>query len=69
MMKKQEERLDSVFGNYSGKKRFAVSHPDFKVPLRVAAPSEDAAIVAAAQSRGAKWTDYSFYAFCEVSRV
>lgn len=66
MMKAKEEKLDGVFENYSGKKRFEVSHPDFRVPLRVAAPTEEAAIVAAAKSRGVEWTKYEFYAYCEV---
>lgn len=65
-MKNKEEKLDGVFGNYSGKKRFSVSHPDFRNPLRVAAPSEEAAIVVAAKIRGVKWTAYEFYAYCEV---
>lgn len=62
----KEERLDGVYGEYGGKKRFSVSHPDFKTPLRVAAPTEDAAIVAAAESCGRKWTEYAFYAYRRV---
>lgn len=65
-MKAKEEKLDGIFGEYGGKKRFAVSHPDFRVPLRIAAPDEASAIVAAAKSRGRKWTEYDFYAYCEV---
>lgn len=58
--------IDAVFGSYGGKKRFVVSHPDYKKPCRVAAPDEDAAIVAAADFFEARWTKYSFYAYCKV---
>lgn len=64
--KKAEEHLDGVFGSYGGKKRFCVSHPGYKKALRVAAPNQDAAIVAAANALGVAWTKYEFYAYCEV---
>lgn len=59
----EKERLDGVFGSYTGKKRFEVRVPGKRKILRVAAPDEDAAIVAV----GRRWTEYEFYAFCEVS--
>ena len=68
-MKNNEEKLDGIFGDYGGKKRFTVSHPDFRAPLLVAAPDEATAIVAAAKSKGARWTDYNFYAYCEVYKA
>lgn len=65
----EKERLDGVFGSYTGKERFEVRVPGKRKILRVAAPNEDAAIVAAANAVGRRWTEYEFYAFCEVSVV
>ncbi len=65
----EEERVDGIFENYTGKKRFEVRVPGKRKLLRVAAPNEDAAIVAAAKAVGRRWTEYEFYAFCEVSKV
>lgn len=63
------EHIDAVFEKYGGKKRFEVMCPGEKKPLRVAAPSEEAAIVAAARKLGKRWTQYDFYAFCGVIQV
>lgn len=65
----KDERVDASFESYKGKKRFCVSHPEHASPLRVAAPSETTAIVAAAQAWGSRWQEYSFYAYCEVTRA
>lgn len=66
MKNDKNDKIDGRFENYRGTKRFCVSHPDFSPMLTIAAPCEAAAIVAAAQKWGAKWTAYSFYAFCSV---
>ena len=59
------DKIDAVFGKYGGKKRFIVSHPKFNEQVRVAAPSDTAAIVAEATAFGAKtWTEYDFYSNC-----
>ena len=44
-----------------------MSHPEHSGTLLVAAPTEVAAIVAAAKKWGVRWQCYEFYAFCEVS--
>lgn len=62
----KNDKIDGRFENYRGTKRFCVSHPDYSPTLTIAAPNEAAAIVAAAQKWGAKWTAYSFYAYCTV---
>lgn len=61
------DKIDAVFGEYGGKKRFIVSHPKYNKAVRVAAASDTAAIVAAATAFGAKtWTEYDFYSNCTV---
>lgn len=62
----KDDKIDARFENYRGTKRFCVSHPDYSPTLTIAAPCEAAAIVAAAQKWGAKWTAYRFYAYCSV---
>ncbi len=63
----QVEHLDAVFPNYRGKGRYTVRHPSFG-ECRVAARTEEAAIVAAADFFKTKWTKISFYAECHVVR-
>ena len=58
--------FDCAFEDYKGIKRFTVSHPAHIDSLRVAAPDEQSAIVAAADRLGERWTRYSFYAYCTV---
>lgn len=61
------DKIDGVFGEYGGKKRFIVTRPKYNKAVRVAAPSDTAAIVAAAKAFGAKaWTEYEFYSNCTV---
>lgn len=69
MAAKQESGIksDVVFEGYTGKRIFHVSHPDHKKPFRVCAPSEQAAIVAAADKWKETWTEYRFNAFCNVT--
>lgn len=62
-----EEHIDATFPGYNGKKRFNVRHETLG-ECRVAAKTEEAAIVAAADFFKAKWTKYSFYAFCHVTK-
>ena len=57
---------DAVFEDYTGRKVFHVSHPSHKKTLRVSAPDEASAIVAAAQYWKTTWRDYEFYAYCNV---
>lgn len=52
---------------YTGRKRFLVTHPAHAKTIVVAAPKPEAAIVAAADYWGETWTSYSFYAYCDVS--
>lgn len=66
MKNDKNDKIDGRFENYCGTKRFYVSHPDCSPTLIIAAPCEDAAIAAAAQKWGAKWTAYSFYAYCSI---
>lgn len=63
------EYFDTAYADYSGKKRFLVSHPDEKRKITVAAPTFDSAIVAAAKFWDRPWTEYRFYAFCTVSQI
>ena len=56
------------FGDYSGKNRYEVRHAAH-LPVIVAAPDETAAIVAAADYCGQRWTDYSYYAYAEVTKA
>ena len=68
-MAKDEISADAIYKDYGGKKRFRVEHPDISFPLFVAAPDENSAIVAAAEKLERKWTDYDFYAFCNVMQI
>ena len=59
---------DATYLDYSGKKRFDVSHPAHKGDdLIVAAPGANAAIVAAGDRWGERWTRVEFYAYCSVT--
>ena len=66
MKEKETEHLDAIYKTYGGKKRWCVKVPGQKEALRVAAPDENTAIVAAAVRLGKVWTKYEFYAYCEV---
>ena len=66
MKVKETEHIDAVYEKYSGKKRWDVKCPKWKGTMRVAAPDENTAIVAAAERVGEVWTKYEFYAYCEV---
>ena len=71
-MKKETNKIafhDARYEDYSGKKRFEVTHPSHKRRFFVAAPDAASAIVAAADKWGERWTAYSFYAYCLVSEV
>lgn len=71
-MKKETNKIafhDARYEDYSGKKRFEVTHPSHKRRLIVAAPDDASAIVAAADKWGERWTAYSFYAYCLVNEV
>ena len=68
-MKIKEEKKDyqACFEDYRGKKIFLACHPKHR-SIKVCAPDKNSAIVAAAKYWGVKWTSYSFYAYCEVSK-
>ena len=66
MKEKETEHIDAVYKKYGGKKRWSVKCPGHKECLRVAAPDENSAIVAAAERLGRVWREYEFYAYCEV---
>ena len=71
-MKKETNKIafhDARYEDYSGKKRFEVTHPSHKRRLIVAAPDAASAIVAAADKWGERWTAYSFYAYCLVNEA
>lgn len=51
---------------YKGVRRWEVQHPKHKKSLRVAAPDENSAIVAAAKRWGETWTSLDFYPMCTV---
>lgn len=57
----------STYPGYCGKKMWSVRHTAHRRPVRVAAPTEEAAIVAAAAYWRERWTAVDFYASCEVS--
>ena len=59
---------DAAFEDYEGTKRFEVRHPAHKNGIRVMAPDDSSAIVAAADFWGESWRAYSFYAYCEVTK-
>ncbi len=68
----KKDRIDAVFINadkspYGGKARFIVSHPEQKT-VRVAAPDENSAIVAASSVWGVPWTRYDIYSEATVRR-
>lgn len=67
--KTEKTYYDCRFEEYGGTNRFTVKHPAHFGELRVAAPDEASAIVAAADRWGERWQDYSFYAYCVVLRT
>lgn len=60
------KEFDCRFEDYAGNKRFTVSHPKRKKDLTVAAPSADAAMVAAAKHWKTRWQAVEFYAYVTV---
>ena len=64
-----QKKYDVAFEGYYGSKRYSVSHPDYETVLKVAAPSEVTAIVAAAKKWKVRWQTYEFYAYCEVECI
>ena len=70
MPMKSETKINdyqACFEDYRGKKIFLACHPKHR-SVKVCAPDRNSAIVTAAKYWGAKWTSYSFYAYCEVSK-
>lgn len=65
---KDKTKADARFEKYSGKKMYEVRHHE-NGALKVLAPDENCAIVAAAGFWGCRWQDYSFYPYCEVTRI
>lgn len=53
------------YANYTGNKMWLVEHPQFG-KCRACAPSPEAAVVAAAEAWGTKWTRLDFYTACTV---
>lgn len=53
------------YANYTGNKMWLVEHPQFG-KCRACAPSPEAAVVAAAEAWGTKWTRLDFYPVCTV---
>lgn len=64
-----EKQFDCSFGDYKGRLRYLVKHPKFQRELIVRAPDDRAAIKAAGDYYGEDWTDYWFYAYCDVMKV
>ena len=62
----RSKKYDIAFEEYLGTRRYTVSHPEHSGTLLVAAPTEVAAMVAAAKKWGVRWQRYEYYAFCEV---
>lgn len=61
--------FNCAYQDYSGSKRYIVSHPAHAGDdLTVAAPDENSALVAAADRWGEKWTKIDFYCYCKVIR-
>ena len=60
--------FDTAYKDYQGLKRFKVSHQD-KGEIRVAAPDETTALVAAAQFWQQRWQDYDFHMGCTVKAI
>ena len=69
MKTKETEHIDAVYKKSRGEKRWDVKAPGHKKLMRVAAPDENTAIVAAAEKLGKVWAKYEFYAYCEVMPV
>ena len=69
MQEKLPRKVSCWYPGYEGKKQFEVKHPDFKRSVLVHAPDEASSIWTAAALWGVKWTDYGFYAECEVLKA
>ena len=61
--------FDCCFGDYKGRDRYEVYHPDHKQTLRVAAPDEYAAMKAAGDYWNDNWLEVRFYALCRVIKL
>ena len=64
-----EKFYNCSFGDYKGRRRYVVKHPKHMGELIVRAPDDSAAIVAAGNYWGEEWTEYLFYAYCDVMKV
>ena len=62
------DKYDDRYDNYRGKKRFEVTHPEYRTVI-VAAPDDTTAIIAAAGVWRVKWTKLEVYADCRVTAV
>lgn len=58
---------DKRYADYQGKKQWSVRHPAHRSSVRVFAPTEEAAIVAAAEYWGERWQSIEFYSSVAVS--
>lgn len=61
--------LTATFPEYTGNRQWEVTHPAHKSKVKVYAPSEEAAIVAAAKAWGENWTKCDFYMNCTVLAI
>ena len=66
MAKNYQDKYDARFADYHGQKRYRVEHPEHKTVV-VAAPDENADIMAAAKYWDEKWTTYDYYAYATVT--
>lgn len=60
-------RRSTVYPGYSGKKKWSVRHPRHPQPIFVTAPTEQTAMIAAANGWGERWQSIEFYSLVEVS--
>ena len=60
---------DCRYRDYTGTKRFKVTHPAHKDAVFAAAPDENSAMIAAADAWGERWTSIDFYPYCKVVRA
>jgi len=67
-MKGYLDPIDATFAGYTGRKLYSVMHPRHGC-LKIAAPDEAAAIVAAAKQWKERWHAYDFYTSCTVMRL
>lgn len=68
MSRGHSEPIDVVFEGYTGRKLYSVTHPRHGC-LKIAAPDEAAAIVAAAKQWKARWQAPDFHTCCTVMRL